>query len=490
MTRTSLIVAGTAALLLAAALRLPGLDDQSLWSDEIYSVESARWPLPVLLTVQDGHPPLYGLILKALDRIRPSDLNGRFVSAVAGIATVGAMLALGCAIADRRTAVVGALLLAIAPLHVWYSREGRMYAIVALCSVLGSWLFVRAFRDGGGRAWAAYAIVSAVGLLTHYLYGAVVLAQALFVIIERFGDPVALRRLAIVGAGLLALGALALPVLGKEAVGFAGHWRRFEWLAVPYTAYTFVGGYGLGPPVELLHRERALATIATVHWPELAALALVAAALVWASARAVPSLGVWGVYLVLWLLVPAILVFAGAWVKDGAYNVRYVFSTFPAFVMLAAVAITRAPRWYGLTCLAALAGIAAVSIGRDRFDPRYAREDLRRAARYLREHAGAEEPVTVSASYVIAGLHHYDAPPRLEPLAIRPLQGSADADAVLTALTSSGGWLVLSREWEDDPRGYLERAIVARAAGAEVARLPGVRIFRFGAPGVTATGAP
>src|SRR5262245_54478730 len=71
-------VAGGAILLLAVALRLPGLDEQSLWTDEVYSAESARWPLPVLLTVQDGHPPLFGLVLKALDRVHPSDLHGRF----------------------------------------------------------------------------------------------------------------------------------------------------------------------------------------------------------------------------------------------------------------------------------------------------------------------------------------------------------------------------------------------------------------------------
>ena len=135
MTRSSLVGAGVAVLLLAAALRLPGLDEQSLWPDEVYSVEAARWPVPVLLTAEDPHPPLFGLILKALDRLGPSDLHGRWVSAIAGIAAVGAMLGLGCAVAGRRVAVLAALILAIAPLHVWYSREGRMYSLVALCSI-------------------------------------------------------------------------------------------------------------------------------------------------------------------------------------------------------------------------------------------------------------------------------------------------------------------------------------------------------------------
>jgi uncharacterized membrane protein len=481
VTRTSLLVAATVVVLLAAALRLPGLDEQSLWSDEIYSIESARWPLPILLSVQDGHPPLYGLILKGLDQVAPSDLNGRYVSALAGVAAVAAMLALGCAIVDRRTAVVAALLLAIAPLHVWYSREGRMYSLVALDSIVASWLFVRALRDGGWRVWAGYALVSALGLMTHYLYGAVILAQAAFVVVERSGDTRALRHVALVGGLLLALGAVMLPMLGQEAIGFVGHWRGFEWLAVPYTAYTFLGGFGLGPPVELLHRERGLATIAA-YWRELAAVALVGTAVAWAAVRAVPSLGSWGVYLVLWVLVPTVVVFGGAWVKNGAFNVRYLLSALPAVVLLAASGIVRAPRWYGLMCLVALVALAAVSISRDRFDPRYVREDLRGAARYLGEHTRGDRPVTVSAPYVIAGLQHYDDRLKLEPLAIRPVRSPADAEALLAALRASGGWLVLSREWEDDPAGYLPRAISAHAGDAEVMRLPGIRVFRFRPP--------
>ncbi len=481
VTRTCLIGASVAILLLAAALRLPGLDDQSLWTDEIYSADSAHWPLPVLLSVQDGHPPLYGLLLKALDRFRDSDVNGRLVSAVAGIGTVAALLALGCAVADRRTAVLGAFILATAPLHVWYSREGRMYALVAACSVTGSWLFVRALRDGGPGAWIGYALVTVIGLLTHYLYGAIVLAQAAFVVLRRFGDRLTLRRLAIAAGALLAVAALAFGLLGRE-VAAVGHQRAFEWLAVPYTAFTFVGGFGLGPPVETLHRERGLATIAAAYWPDFAAVLLIGGALAWAAVRALPSLGEWGLYLVLWILVPALVTFGGAWLKDGAYNVRYLFGTFPAFVLLAAAGLARAPRWYGITCLSGLVLLAALSIGRDRFDARYAREDLRGAARYLREHVSAGAPVTVSAHYVIEGLEHYDAPPRLEPLPVHPVQSVADADTVLATLTGSGRWLVLSRDWEDDPAGYLDRAIAARGAGAEVARFPGIRILRFDDP--------
>jgi len=473
VTRSSLVGAGVAVLLLAAALRLPGLDEQSLWTDEVYSVEAARWPVPVLLTAEDPHPPLFGLILKALDRLGPSDLHGRRVSAIAGIAAVGAMLGLGCAVAGRRVAVLAALMLAIAPLHVWYSREGRMYSLVALCSITASWLFVRALRDGGARRWTGYVLVSAIGLLTHYLYATVVLAQAVFVVLRR----VALGRVALVGGTLLVLATIAPLILGREAVGLVSHRRSFEWLSVPYTALVFVGGFGLGPPVELLHRDRSVATIATAFAPGIAAVAVLGVALVWSALRALPALGAWGLYLVLWLVVPAVVVFAGAWVREGAFNVRYLLAAFPAFVLLAAIGIDRMPRPYALACLAALVALSALSIARDRFDPRYARDDLRGAAHWLRAHAGADAPVTVSASYSVFGLRHYDGALQLEPLAIRPVSNPEEANVLLDGL--SGRWLVLVREWEDDPAGYLDRAIAARAPDAQAARFPGVRIFRF-----------
>ena len=480
MTPTRFIVASIAVLLLAVALRLPDLDQQNLWSDEIYSIESARWPLSILLSVQDGHPPLYGLMVKGLDHLRPSDMNGRLISAWAGVSAVGAMLALGCAITDRRTALLAALLLAIAPLHVWYSREGRMYACVVLCSVAGSWIFAAALRRGGAGWWATYGLVNLAGLFTHYLYGTVILAQAVFVVLTQLGDRTSLRRLAIVDGSVIAVGGLALAVLGREALGFAGRQRGFAWMAVPYTAYTFVAGFGFGPPLEDLHRGHGIAAIVRTYPLEVFTTALVGVALVWAAARALRSLGEWRLYLVLWLFLPACVVFAGAWWMNGAYNVRYLLPSLPAFVMLAAAGIARAPRWYGAGCLAALAAIALVSIGRDRFDPRYAREDLRSTAQYLREHASPTASVAVSAKYMVEALRHYAPPQPLEPLPIYPVQNAADADAILGELNTAGRWLVLSRDWEDDPEGYLNSAIASHFADSQVAEFPGVRLFRFG----------
>ena len=87
--------------------------------------------------------------------------------------------------------------------------------------------------------------------------------------------------------------------------------------------------------------------------------------------------------------------------------------------------------------------------------------------------------MAVSASYIVYGLRHYDDALRLAPLTDRPLQTPADAEEALSPLMRAGGWLVLSRDWEDDPSGELARVIARRAPDALVATLPGVRIYRF-----------
>jgi hypothetical protein len=65
-----------------------------------------------------------------------------------------------------------------------------------------------------------------------------------------------------------------------------------------------------------------------------------------------------------------------------------------------------------------------------------------------------------------------------------PAETSASADGaaeVLRRLADDrhAAWLVLCREWDDDPHGFVLREIEAMRR-APAARLPGVRIYRLG----------
>ncbi len=174
--------------LLALLLRAARLDFQPLWWDEGYSVWFAHQPLGDMLrlTALDIHPPLYYALLGGWSQIfglGPVAL--RWLSVAAGVAAVPLIYLVGYGLSGRRVGLAAAFLLAINPLHIYYSQEVRMYALVALWSLLaigaaGRWLglgrLIRGDTRPAGWGWlAGYAAAITLALYTQY-YAAFLLA--------------------------------------------------------------------------------------------------------------------------------------------------------------------------------------------------------------------------------------------------------------------------------------------------------------------------
>ncbi len=465
---------------LAALLRFIGLGTQSLWVDEIYSVELTNWPLDMILRVQDGHPPLFALLHVLVAHWIDADMAGRLIAAVAGVLAVGVLVQLVTEVWDVRTGVVAGVILAVSPLHVWYSQEGRSYAVVVLIATAASWALVRGMRGGGWQAWLAFGLLSLSGLFTHYLYSGLLFAQVVFLALVG-GQG---RMLAAIGA-VAAIGVLCLPTLGPEATSFVGDQRGFEWLALPYAGFTYVAGFGLGPSIEALHRARGLDVVAG-SWPAILVVGVAGLACTLALPRALRRAGRFGLYALLWAVVPILVVFAGSWLRNGAFNVRYGIAALPGIVLVLALVITDgSPRRLAVG-LATLVALSIASIARDRLDDDHLREDVRSAAQFLAARVAPDERVVIAAHYMDFGVRHYyrDGGPALAPLPVRPIRTREDAvrDVAELRATKPATWLVLVRDWEDDPNGYLLPAL--EGAGVTlVARFPGVRIFRFAPPG-------
>ena len=125
-------------VLLAFALRVLRLDFQPLWWDEGYSVWFATHPLGQMaaLTAQDIHPPLYYALLHGwIGLLGAGPVSLRLLSVLFGVLAIPAIYLAGRRMLTRRAALLAAFLLAISPLHVYYSQEVRMYGLVALLSI-------------------------------------------------------------------------------------------------------------------------------------------------------------------------------------------------------------------------------------------------------------------------------------------------------------------------------------------------------------------
>jgi len=91
--------------------------------------------------------------------------------------------------------------------------------------------------------------------------------------------------------------------------------------------------------------------------------------------------------------------------------------------------------------------------------------------------------VVVSSGYVRPAFrHYYRGPSVLERMNPRPVDRPSQAALALRGLMHrrERTWLVLSRDWDDDPQGLLERELALMHPEGPVVSFPGVRIYRLG----------
>ena len=195
-------------LLLALGLRLVNLGGRTLWYDEAFAVLFAEkgWDAmidgtltPVEGGAADVHPLLYYVALNGwMEVFGQGAFVVRLFSVLLGVATVGAVFGLGRDwFQDDRTALAAALLTAVAPFHVQYSQEARMYALLALFLTLATWLYWRAWERGGAGYWLGFGIVAGISMYTQQLAAFFLLALGLLPVVYR-------RRREMIGTALAA----------------------------------------------------------------------------------------------------------------------------------------------------------------------------------------------------------------------------------------------------------------------------------------------
>jgi hypothetical protein len=339
-----------------------------------------------------------------------------------------------------------------------------MYALVGFWAVF-SWLHLwRALGHERCRDWMLFALATLGGLSTHYSYLALLIAQMIVV------GFVAYRRGLSRRPGLYAAAAVAValmlgaPIFDEVLQGPVGPRRGFEAMVFPYTGFAFVAGFGIGPSLAELHRGLPWQAV-LAHWPEITAVGVVGLCLAVAGLRAIRSGGESNLCLVAWAFIPPLTVFAVSAATGVAYNVRYSIAALPAFALLSARGLLSLPTRARAPLSLALVAIAALSIVRMRTHPDYVREDLRAAGVFLESATSDGDRVVVSARYLVPLLGHYYPNRRpVDPLPRANLAAVEGAQRLLHKLATGPGsvWLVLSREWDDDPQGFLRAALKVR----------------------------
>ena len=319
--------------------------------DEIVSYEFADQSLSGMLRTVAArkfeHPPLYYAMLHLWFFIpwERSETFVRLLSVVLGTLTIPATYLLARRLVwNTRTACLTALLVAISPLEVFFSREARMYVLLTLLGVLSLWLLLQAL-DHGRWWWVLYAIVTLFALYTHYVALAIILAENAYLVwVWRNRIPHIFRFVAIqLAVGLAHLpwfisasGLIAtLPALGT------GSW---SWSYIAAIAEETWFDFIVGP--QGLARTRWATAVTTIVW-------LLALLGIGRLLRRRESLIIGA------LLICTSVALAALITIDKPFQIRYLHIVHMPFLMLLAVGLerVRAWRWW----LAAAGGLALLT---------------------------------------------------------------------------------------------------------------------------------
>lgn len=393
--RVTRIAILTAIVAVAALLRLDGLGRPSLWLDEIlgYDLTTAALSRPVwswIIGFDAEHGALY-YATQVIGRVAWSpEVEARLLPAIFGTITViFVWWAARAGGGGDGAGFAAAAILALSPLHVYYSREGRPYALAML---LGSLLLIALLR----RAPVFLLVVLGGALLTSAVAAPLIAAAAIAAFLSaiqtgekndrvpaRIGTAAAFAALALVpllyrGAGGATTGVdfpdvdaglldSIVRALSVSAVG-SGRGGRAAWLIV---VLAVIGA------VALIRRDRRR-----------------------------------GIIVLAMAVLPIAIALLALWASRHFFAIRYVCTALPAYVVLVASGIAaiaqlvRVPvaRW---TVFAVGVAAIATQTVRPSIDEPYRKLDWRVIASTIHGHAHHGDVVMTSEGWSTVSLGFY-----------------------------------------------------------------------------------
>ena len=482
-------------LIVGLALRLYRLDFQSVWWDESYSIDLASRSLVemTLATAGDIHPPLHYYLLSFwLPATGTTEWTVRFQAVIFGLLLIPIVYQIGKRLFGPWAGLAAAALIAIAPFHVAYSQEARMYTLETLLAAVAVWLMIRLLQRAAGgapllAAAAGYAAAAAFALYADYFPIFVLLAQNAFVIAwcgwwwrkNRPSD----------GARTSGLPALDRPqslrLLRVWLAANAG--AALLYLPWAVVAFLQVTGYGVGristPPLDQMALDvwaayfmgQSAIPADVVGWLIAGSMALLAAAALLARSAPRPAL------LLLTLVVGPLIVFFAALLFRPFFNERYLLVATPVVALIiGAGMVAGLRRWRGasIAVAAPIVIMSFLSLNNHYFDPLFSKDDARSLMSYLEATTGPDDIVLVQTRHPF--LYYYDLATPMHHLDARPDRTPAELAEV-----TDGKCRALWVTWEHsdtDPWGMVP--FLLSRAGVQVEERPftGYRVATYELP--------
>ena len=394
--------------LVGLGLRLFRLANQSFWVDEVSAIMVAQGPLKGIYersALAANSLPTYFLLLKPFVGAAGVNLEtpARLLSALAGALSVPVFIGVVyCWRRQRATALLAGTLLAVNPLHLWYSQETRGYAVMLLFGLLSLLCFELARQKRRVVSWGLYVIVAFAAITLHrtglIFPAACGLWHAWDIVQRRDRWKGLLPHVPVLLASAAALVVKSYPPA-------EGYGRSANGLEIGYTFLTFTGGYSFGPSVTDIQSYGPLAAIAR-NAGETGILLILLLALTFVFVKNFRQLIAGREIQLLLFGVGVVSIYA---VFSGfPYNVRYALPALFGFLALIAVMGTELEK-LSLARLS-VAGLLLVSLCADGqwfYSWQYRKGDSRAVAQWLVQNQNRARSWTILPEYMRTPIEWY-----------------------------------------------------------------------------------
>jgi 4-amino-4-deoxy-L-arabinose transferase-like glycosyltransferase len=390
------------------------LDRQSLWADEVMSLEVARSSVAEMARyfriVPEQHP-LYYLLLKAWIFFGTSESALRLFSVLFGAASLWMLYFLTRALFDDVLARLSTVLLGFSPFYLYFGQEARMYTLLGFLAIASSYLFI-GFTRTPSRMWAAGYVVSGIlGVYTHVFFFFALAAHWTFLLLrDRRLGPALLRTTLCHAVIVLCYSPWALLLWSHRPPGQTWKGAQHVLFGIPYTLLRFSLGYS--------------EVIANYRWQErVTELLLDSAALLVLSVLLFGLLALCGIAWMRRAGSPGLFVLCGLLAPMAIAQVvslkvilmgeRYFIVSFPFYVILLAAGMRwlwdggRALRVLALVTLLVYGGVAGRCLVDYFANPEFGKEQWREVATYVSERAEARDMLLFHGGYALEAFRYY-----------------------------------------------------------------------------------
>ena len=469
---------------------------QSLWEDEYSSLQRVTFS-PISIW-KDGHGFLYYAFLYVWVQLGTSEFILRSLSVFFGAAAVCLIYALGHNLLHRRPAVIATAVFATSPYLIWYSQEARYITLMIFGALLTTYAFRRLILGPRFGWWVGYAITVLLSSLSFLSTLILPVIHGIHLLGYR-SRRCLLKKWLVCQLVVFALFGwwfvngthfwrvwMTNQTTQQENAGdnmkllpFSGDWNNVRPAVLPYTFFAFSAGFSLGPPPRELYADRTFAPLVP-YAPYLIVLSILYGGLVLSGLLALDGERESRMFLILWMAVPVLGVFALAKIFDVFYDVRYVAMALPAYLLLLAAGITRFRRaWVQLALMSAVLAVHGTALANYYFEPKYAREDTRSAARFLESAADSQDVALVVGT--LSSLPHYyrGTLPIVDFSSLNGASKSLSGRLNKVAANHHRLWLVQIRPWQVDRVGRVKAALDNSYEIIERQHFPGVDVYGY-----------